>query len=113
MRALRSVPLGGKPKTPQSRINNYLPREHPNEAKSLTSHQAAPRKIVQIGVEVVAVGLQDIEQSHEIKRQYGFLTNDALLVAVMQRSAVTPLASNDPDFERVPVVALYRPIPGK
>jgi len=31
----------------------------------------------------------------------------------MQRSAVTPLASNDPDFERVPGIAVYRPTPGK
>lgn len=54
-----------------------------------------------MGIEVVRVGLEEIERSHEAKRRYGLLTNDALLVATMQQAGVTALASNDPDFGRV------------
>ena len=86
-------------------------KEHPHEAKTLVAHQRTIPKIRQMGVEVVAVGMEDIEQSHEIKRGYGLLTNDALVVAAMQRSEVTALASNDPDFQTVGTITLYRPIP--
>lgn len=63
-----------------------------------------------MGVEVVTVGMEDIERGHEIKRGYGLLTNDALVVAAMQRSGVAALASNDPDFQTVETITLYRPI---
>ena len=86
-------------------------KEHPHEAKTLVAHQRTIPKIRQMGVEVVAVGMEDIEQSHKIKRGYGLLTNDALVVAAMQRSGVAALASNDPDFQTVRTITLYRPIP--
>lgn len=54
-------------------------KEHPHQAKTLVVHQASVQKIRQIGVEVVTVGVEDIERSHQIKRTHGLLTNDALL----------------------------------
>jgi predicted nucleic acid-binding protein len=97
---------------------NLPPREalrylkaHPERAKTLLAHHDSVRTILQIGVEVVVVGLEDIARSHDVKQRYGLLTNDALTVAVMERYGVTALASNDPDFESVPTLALYRPTP--
>jgi len=66
-----------------------------------------------MGIDVVGVGLEEIERSHEVKRRYGLLTNDALLVATMQHAGVTALASNDPDFGRVEGITLYRPAPSR
>jgi predicted nucleic acid-binding protein len=37
------------------------------------------------------------------------LTNDAIIVAVMQVNGLTTLASNDPDFDRVPGITRYAP----
>ena len=37
--------------------------------------------------------------------QYGLLTNDALIVALMQRHRLNHLASNDDDFDRVAAAA--------
>ncbi len=88
----------------------YL-KEHPHQAKALAAHQAATQKIQQMGVQLVIVGVEDIERSHEIKRQHGLLTNDALVLTVMERSGVTALASNDPDFQLVDTITLYRPMP--
>lgn len=84
-------------------------KEHPHEAKTLVADQRTIPKIRQMGVEVVTVGMEDIERSHEIKRGYGLLTNDALVVAATQRSGVAALASNDPDFQTVGTITLYRP----
>src|SRR6266849_2322707 len=44
-----------------------------------------------------------------LSQQIGLLSNDALLVAVMQAHGLTKLASNDPDFDRVPGITRYAP----
>jgi predicted nucleic acid-binding protein len=66
-----------------------------------------------MGVEVVLVGVEDILRSNEIKQQHGLLTNDAILVAVMERLGASALASNDPDFQTVGTITLYRPTLGE
>jgi predicted nucleic acid-binding protein len=43
-------------------------------------------------------------------QQYGLLSNDALLVAVMQANRLTKLASADTDFDRVPGLMRYAPV---
>lgn len=44
-----------------------------------------------------------------LSQQIGLLTNDGLVVAVMQSNGLTKLASNDADFDRVPGVTRYGP----
>lgn len=39
------------------------------------------------------------------------MVNDTLIVAVMQRESLGFLATNDPDFERVPGLAVRVPTP--
>jgi predicted nucleic acid-binding protein len=43
-------------------------------------------------------------------QQLGLLTNDGLIVAVMQANGITKLASNDADFDRVPGLTRYAPV---
>jgi predicted nucleic acid-binding protein len=38
------------------------------------------------------------------------LTNDALLIVLMQNHGLGHLASNDGDFDRVPGIARYAPV---
>lgn len=95
----------------QARTATRYLKEHPEHVRSLRRHQEAPARIRDMGIELAPVGLEEIERSHEVKRRYGLLTNDALVVAAMQASDVTALASNDPDFARVEGITLYRPAP--
>jgi predicted nucleic acid-binding protein len=44
-----------------------------------------------------------------MKRRYGFLSNDALSLQIMEDLKINDLASNDSDFERVTFIALYKP----
>jgi hypothetical protein len=44
-----------------------------------------------------------------ISRQFGLLTNDAIIIAVMESHGLTNLASSDPDFDRVPGITRYSP----
>jgi hypothetical protein len=40
----------------------------------------------------------------------GILSNDAILIAVMQANGLTNLASHDADFDRVPGLTRYAPV---
>ncbi|MFH1625482.1 MAG: hypothetical protein ABID54_10070 [Pseudomonadota bacterium] len=44
-----------------------------------------------------------------MKRRYGFLSNDALYLQIMEDLEINNLASNDSDFEKIPSIRLYRP----
>jgi predicted nucleic acid-binding protein len=44
-----------------------------------------------------------------MKRRYGFLSNDALTLQIMEDMKIKNLASNDADFKRVEIITLYRP----
>jgi predicted nucleic acid-binding protein len=44
-----------------------------------------------------------------VSQQIGLLTNDAAVVAIMQSGGLTKIASNDPDFDRVPGITRYAP----
>jgi predicted nucleic acid-binding protein len=48
-------------------------------------------------------------EAADASRKTGLLTNDALVVAVMERRRLTHLASNDADFDRVPGISRYAP----
>jgi len=45
-----------------------------------------------------------------VSQQTGLLTNDALIIAVMQAHGLTNLASSDTDFDRVPGLTRYGPV---
>ena len=45
-----------------------------------------------------------------LSRQMGLLSNDALIVAVMQANGLSKLASSDQDFDRIPWLTRYEPI---
>jgi predicted nucleic acid-binding protein len=44
-----------------------------------------------------------------LSQQTGLLSNDALIVAVMQNYGLVNLASHDADFDRVPGLTRYAP----
>jgi predicted nucleic acid-binding protein len=44
-----------------------------------------------------------------LSAQLGLLTNDALIVALMRRHALTNLVTNDDDFDAVPGLTVWKP----
>jgi predicted nucleic acid-binding protein len=53
------------------------------------------------GVHPLAPTFDDLLASQEFKIGFGFLTNDAINLAVMKRHHLIHIATNDSDFERV------------
>jgi predicted nucleic acid-binding protein len=86
----------------------YL-KEHPERVKQLTDHQAVPTEIASFNVQIISPDLDMLKKSQEMKKRFGFLSNDALTLQVMEDHKIANLASNDGDFERVDFVNLYRP----
>lgn len=85
-------------------------KEHPGKVKSLTKHLDAVNEIKGMDIHLIAVEPQDIFASLLLQKKYGFLTNDSINLHLMLRDSIFNLASNDPDFERVDLITLYKPL---
>jgi len=86
----------------------YL-KPRPEVVKKLVMHQTVPGKIAAFNLEIISPGIGTIERSQQMKRRYGFLSNDALSLQIMEDLEINNLASKDSDFERIPFIRLYKP----
>lgn len=84
-------------------------KTHPLDVKILTEHIKVPERIHTLGIKILPIDIDDILKSNEIKREYGLLTNDAITLAVMKRYHLRNIATNDPDFERVTDLLIWKP----
>ncbi len=89
-------------------LPKYL-KQHPDIVKQLTKHLTVPQKISELNIGIVQTNLKIIEESQQMKTKYGFLSNDALTLKIMEEAGIFILASNDSDFNRVEWLKLYLP----
>jgi predicted nucleic acid-binding protein len=84
-------------------------RQHPATVQQLTRFRQAVDLVAPLGIQVVAVDLALVSAAAARSQQYGLLTGEALIVAVMEQYRLTDLASNDADFDRVPGLTRHAP----
>jgi predicted nucleic acid-binding protein len=84
-------------------------KRHPAEIQRLSLFRRAIDDIIALGVQVLSAHSRNNAQATALSQQYGLLSNDALIVALMQQHGLTQLASNDADFDRVPGLIRYAP----
>jgi predicted nucleic acid-binding protein len=84
-------------------------KKNPHIVQALTNSETAVASIVGSRVHIFPVDSGLVVAAAAVSRQTGLLTNDALTVALMQSHGLTKLASNDPDFDRVPGLTRYAP----
>ena len=89
---------------------NYLKR-HPEMVQGLRQHLAVASKIYHLGVKILPVSYKDLHRGNRVRQQYGLLTNDSLIVAVMQRRRLRHLATHDRDFSCVSILHVWYPNP--
>ncbi len=89
-------------------LPKYL-KQHPETAKQLKQHLIVPGKISELNVEIVQITSRQIKNSQDLKSKYGFLSNDALTIGIMEELGTAVLASNDSDFKRVEWLKVYIP----
>ena len=84
-------------------------RHHRGVIPTLTRFRSAIDGILQSQIQVVAITAPLMARTAVISQQFDLLTNDALIVAVMQHHGLTNLASHDADFDRVTGLTRYAP----
>src|SRR5262245_37612547 len=94
---------------PLTGMANWL-RRHPAEVQRLTRHQRAIDELAAIPLTILPVNGPHVSRAADLSIQYGLLTNDALIVAVMQDNGINTLASLDADFDRVSGITRYSPV---
>jgi predicted nucleic acid-binding protein len=94
---------------PLAGMANWL-RRHPAEIQQLSRHRRAIDEVRNCKIQPLAVDGQDVSHAADLAIQYGLLSSDALIVAMMQRHGLVHLASLDADFDRVPGITRYSPV---
>src|SRR5262245_51118491 len=89
-------------------IGNRL-RTNPTTVQQLTAFRQAIDRLLQSNFRVLTIPPPLLASAAALSQQIGLLTNDALIVAVMQANGLTRLASHDADFDRVPGLTRYAP----
>jgi predicted nucleic acid-binding protein len=85
-------------------------KQNPAAVAQLTRFRQAVAKVPQLNIKILTVPEGLVETAAGISQQTGLLSNDALIVAVMQANGLPKLASHDADFDRVPGLARYAPV---
>jgi predicted nucleic acid-binding protein len=93
---------------PFAGIGNRL-RSNPAEVQKLTAFRQAIDQILGSKFQVLTVPPPLLATAALLSQQIGLLTNDGLIVAVMQAHGLTKLASSDKDFDCVPGLTRYAP----
>jgi predicted nucleic acid-binding protein len=89
-----------------SKVVSHL-KQQPANIQNLSKFRQAVERVRLLGIAVLAVEPQSVEAAAGISQQLGLLTNDGLIVAMMQQHGIVNLASNDADFDRVPWITRY------
>lgn len=105
---LMMVEASAQPGWTPSKIKLRL-QQNPAALAKLWRFRNAVDAILQSKLVVLTIAPPLIARAAEVSQQTGLLSNDALIVAVMQSQGLTNLASSDTDFDRVPGVRRYAP----
>lgn len=84
-------------------------RSNFSHVQQLTLFRQAIQEIPTFDIQLLPVRPDLMDVAAAGSQRTGFLTNDAVLVAVMQAHGLTALASNDSDFDREPRLTRYAP----
>lgn len=86
-----------------------LLKRQPQIVIHLTRHRTILRDLRQARIDILPLTYRDLHASRHYREQHGLLANDSLIVAVMRRERLQVLATNDPDFDRIPSIMLRTP----
>jgi predicted nucleic acid-binding protein len=106
---LMTIEAANRLSRPLTGMANWL-RRHPAEVQQATSPRRAIDELAAIPLAILPVTGSLVSRAADLSIQFGLLTNDALIVAVMQDNGLNTLASLDADFDRVPGITRYSPV---
>jgi predicted nucleic acid-binding protein len=84
-------------------------RQQPAVLQGLSRFRSALQTVLQSHIEVLTIAPALIATAAAISQRTGLLSNDALIVALVQSHGLAHLASHDADFDRVAGLTRYAP----
>jgi predicted nucleic acid-binding protein len=84
-------------------------QNHPEVIGQLSHYPAAAEGLAKLPLRLLPVYWETIQAAMRISVQHRLLTNDAVIVALMQRHQLRHLVTNDDDFDRVPGLNVWKP----
>ena len=84
-------------------------KRRPELASQLNGHSDAIRFILNSGITILHIDAEILEISADLRARTGFLVNDSISLAMMQRHDISAIATNDRDFQRVNWLEVHLP----
>ena len=87
----------------------YL-KEHPNLVRELREYAIVVQELIEgRNLGMIEVTDRDLIRSQGLRERYGLLTNDSIIAQLILDYDIPAIATNDPDFERVEGVQVFKP----
>ncbi len=106
---LMVIEAGALPGWAGAKVLNRL-KQHPGVVQQLTLFQTAVESVLQSKIRVLTISPILMSTAAALSRQHGLLTNDAVILALMQAHRLTHLASHDAHFDGLPGLTRYAPV---
>jgi len=101
---------GERQQPPQEKLSASFLRKNPEIVRQLWKYAAALEEILAwANARIIEIRKDQIFRSQDIRRRHGLLTNDSIIAQVMLDHGIEAIATNDPDFERVEGVEVFKP----
>jgi predicted nucleic acid-binding protein len=105
---LMVIEAGALPGWTGGQVMNRL-KQQPAVVKQLGLFQTAVVAVLQSRIRMLSVSPTLMSTAAALSRQHGLLTNDAVILALMQAHGLIHLASHDAHFDSVPAITRYAP----
>lgn len=89
-------------------IVSYLGK-HPEVIAQLVEYPRAMDRLAAIPMEMLPIDQTILRQASNFAVSHRLLTNDAIIIALMQRHGIVHLVTNDDDFDQVPTITVWKP----
>jgi predicted nucleic acid-binding protein len=103
------IEAGALPGWAGGKVLNRL-KQQPATVRQLSLFQTAVDAVLQSSIRVHTVPAALVSTAAKASRQYGLLTTDAVIFALMQSHGLSNLASHDAHFDGLPGLTRYGPI---
>ena len=84
-------------------------KNNPETVQSLTRYKLILPDLKQARINILPLTYRDLHNSRQFRDDYGLMTNDSIIVAVMKREKIQHLATNDTDFAQIAGIAVRIP----
>ena len=84
-------------------------QNHPKVIRLLLHYPKAVEALAKLPLRLLSLDWDAIQAGMHISVEHGLLTNDAMIVALMQRHRLSHLITNDDDFDAVPGLTVWKP----